>query len=81
MRDKIPDIPDDPEFDHYVIEEGYLIGEAKEVRPDIEGISFGYVKLWGMEEFAEYGSIEDRNLVSKKVFRKYLKGDLHQENI
>jgi hypothetical protein len=82
MKGKNQDIPDDPEFDHYVIEEGYLIGgyliggyligEAKEVRPDIEGISFGYVKLWGMEEFAEYGSIENRNLVSKKMLMKYL---------
>jgi len=81
MNNNRSDIPDDPQFTHYVVEGGYLIGEAKDVKQETHGISFGYVKLWGMEEFAEYGSIEDRNLISKKVLRRYLKGDLHQENI
>jgi len=69
------DLPDDPEFDHYVIEAGYLIGEAREVKPDMEGISFAYVKLWGLEEFAEYGTIENRNLILKKKLRSYLDGE------
>ena len=76
------DIPDDPEFDHYVIEGRYIIGEAKEVKPDSEGISFAYVRLWGMEEFAEYGTIENKNLISKKSLKQYLReGDLNEKDI
>lgn len=75
-------IPDDPEFSHYVTEHGYVLGEAKEVRHESRGISNGYVKLWGMEECAEYGSIETRNLLSKKAlkFMRTIEADLHEKN-
>ena len=76
------DIPDDPEYDHYVIEGRHIIGEAKEVKPDSEGISFAYVRLWGMEEFAEYGTIENKNLISKKSLKQYLReGDFNEKDL
>jgi len=82
MKENKLKIPDDPEYDHYVIESGYLIGEAKDVEPETNGISFAYVKLWGMEELAEYGTIENKNLISKKELKKYLKeSDFFEENI
>lgn len=63
-RDKIPN---DPEFSHYVIDGHYVIGEAKDVEIDSygPGISFAFVRLFGLEDCAEYGSIENRNLLPK----------------
>jgi len=60
-------IPNDPEFSHYVVEGDYIIGEARDVKIDSygPGISFAFVRLFGMEDFAEYGSIENRNLLPK----------------
>lgn len=68
---KKSDIPDDPDFSHYVIESGYVIGEAKEVEHKRQGISSGYVKLWGMEDFAEYGSIESCTRTFQKGMGSY----------
>ena len=65
--------PDDPIYTHYVIESGYLVGEAKDVNPCDCGCGnyFAFVRLFGMEQFAEYGTIEKRNLIDKKDLKKY----------
>jgi hypothetical protein len=55
----------DPTFSHWVIAEGQVIGEAREVQPDGNGTCFAYVRLFQMPEGAEYGRIERQYLRSK----------------
>lgn len=57
----------DPEFSHWVVEQGQFIGEAREVDQDKNGISFAFVRLFGMPEMAEYGSIETAKLQAKSA--------------
>jgi hypothetical protein len=52
-------------FTHWVIAEGQVIGEAREVGPDQNGTCFAYVRLFQMPEGAEYGRIEKQYLRSK----------------
>jgi hypothetical protein len=67
------EISDDPSFTHYVIERGYVVSEAKDVKPCECGCGnyFAFVRLFGMGQFAEYGMAEKRNLINKKELKKY----------
>jgi hypothetical protein len=60
-----PTVISDPTFTHWVVAEGNVIGEAREVRPDQNGTCFAYVRLFQMPEGAEYGRIEKKYLRSK----------------
>jgi hypothetical protein len=55
----------DPSFTHWVVADGQVIGEAREIEPDRNGTCFAYVRLFNMPELAEYGSIERKNLRDK----------------
>jgi hypothetical protein len=55
----------DPTFSHWVIAEGHVIGEAREVQPDQNGSCFAYVRLFQTPEAAEYGRIEKKYLRAK----------------
>lgn len=55
----------DPTFTHWVIAEGQVVGEAREVEPDKNGTCFAYVRLFQVPEGAEYGSIERKHLREK----------------
>jgi hypothetical protein len=57
----------DPEFTHWVVVDGCLIGEARDVEQGRNGRSFAYVRLFEMPEMAEYGDIETRHLRAKGV--------------
>jgi hypothetical protein len=57
----------DPTFTHWVIAEGQVIGEAREVQPDQNGSCFAYVRLFQMPEGAEYGTIERKHLREKSA--------------
>jgi len=60
-----PTVISDPKFTHWVIAEGHVVGEAREVQPDQNGTCFAYVRLFQMPERAEYGRIEKQYLRSK----------------
>jgi len=60
-----PTVISDPAFSHWVVAEGHVIGEAREVQPDQNGTCFAYVRLFHMPEGAEYGRIEKKYLRSK----------------
>ena len=55
----------DPSFTHWVVAEGHVIGEARNVEPDRNGTSFAYVRLFSVPEGAEYGTIENKYLRGK----------------
>ena len=52
-------------YTHYIVEDGLFIGEAAEVERLDAKVSLAFVKLYGLPEFAEYGSIETRKLILK----------------
>ena len=60
-------IASDPSFSHWVIVEGQIVGEARDVEPGGNGISFAYIRLFGMPEMAEMGSIESVHLCPKSA--------------
>ena len=55
----------DPSFTHWVVAEGHVIGEARNVEPDKNGTCFAYVRLFNMPECAEHGTIERKHLHEK----------------
>jgi len=55
----------DPSFTHWIVAEGHVIGEARDVKPEENGTSFAYVRLFNMPEMAEYGWTENRHLREK----------------
>ena len=55
----------DPNFTHWVVTEGHVIGEARDVEPDKNGTCFAYVRLFNMPECAEHGAIERKHLREK----------------
>ena len=55
----------DPTFTHWVIAEGQVVGEAREVQPDQNGTCFAYVRLFQVPEGAEHGRIENKYLRPK----------------
>lgn len=57
----------DPGFTHWVVAQGRIIGEAREVEPESNGTCFAFVRLFAMPECAEYGSIPARNLKKKEA--------------
>lgn len=57
----------DPRFSHWVVEQGQIVGEAHSVEPGDDGMSFAFVKLFNMQECAEYGYIETSRLQAKKA--------------
>jgi len=62
-----PTLVSDPAFSHWVVAEGQVLGEAREVQPDGNGTCFAYVRLFQMPEGAEYGRIDKQYLRSKAV--------------
>ena len=58
-------IVSDPAFSHWVIEQGRILGEARDVTTQSDGSSFAYVRLFSMPEYAEYGSVPAGNLIPK----------------
>jgi hypothetical protein len=55
----------DPSFTHWVVAEGQVIGEAREIEPDRNGTCFAYVRLFKMPEFAERGLVGWEHLRAK----------------
>lgn len=55
----------DPNFTHWVVAEGRVIGEARDVEPDKNGTCFAYVRLFNMPESAEHGTIQRQHLREK----------------
>jgi len=55
----------DPTFSHWVVTEGQVLGEARDVQPDGNGTCFAYVRLFQIPEGAEYGTIEQQYLRAK----------------
>ena len=55
----------DPAFTHWIVAEGQVIGEARAVKPEENGTSFAYVRLFNMPECAEYGWTENKHLREK----------------
>ena len=62
---KAPQMPSDPQFTHWVVQDAQVIGEAHSVEAESGGISFAFVRLFAMPEMAEYGSIESEKLRPK----------------
>lgn len=58
-------IVSDPAFTHWVIAQRHIIGEAHSVRNEGDGRCFAFVRLFGMPENAEYGTILEKNLILK----------------
>lgn len=55
----------DPSFSHWIVVDGHIIGEAREVTDSDHGVSTVHVRLFAAPECAEYGSVEDRYLLPK----------------
>lgn len=55
----------DPEFSHWVVEQGQIIGEAHSVEPGNDGMSFAFVRLLNMPECQEFGYVETCRLQAK----------------
>ena len=62
---KSPQVSSDPEFTHWVVQDGQVIGEAHSVESESDGICFAFVRLFVMPEMAEFGSIEAEKLQLK----------------
>ena len=60
-----PTLVSDPTFSHWVVTEGQVLGEARDVQPDGNGTCFAYVRLFQIPEGAEYGTIEQQYLRAK----------------
>jgi hypothetical protein len=58
-------IHSDPAFTHWVLLEGKVVGEAHSVEDEGGGISFAFVRLFGMDDLAEFGTIETQRLRHK----------------
>ena len=58
-------IVSDPDYSHWVVVEGQVVGEAHSVEPSDNGQSFAFVRLFNMPEMAEYGCIESARLMLK----------------
>ncbi len=57
----------DPTFTHWVVAEGQILGEARDVQPDGHSACFAFVRLFQSPEGAEYGRIEKQYLRAKAV--------------
>ena len=55
----------DPDFTHWVVVEGHVIGEAQKVNPHRNGTRSAYVRLFDGPERAEYGTIDGDHLREK----------------
>jgi hypothetical protein len=55
----------DPDFTHWIVAEGHVMGEARNVEPGRSGTCFAYVRLFYMPECAEYGTVESKHLRKK----------------
>jgi len=60
-----PPLVSDPQFTHWVVAEGQILGEARDIEPDQNGSGFAYVRLFQVPEGAEYGRIEKQYLQPK----------------
>ena len=57
----------DPDFSHWIVVDGHIIGEAHSVESDGNDTSFAYVRLFSVPEGAEYGTIENKYLRNKET--------------
>jgi len=55
----------DPNFTHWIVEQGHIIGEAHSVEAQNHGLCFAFVRLFNMPEMAEYGYIPAGKLRTK----------------
>jgi hypothetical protein len=55
----------DPRFSHWVVEQGRIMGEARNVKPGQNGTCFAYVRLFATPDMAEHGSIDPIHLRPK----------------
>ena len=55
----------EPSFTHWVVADGHLIGEARDVGPHKNGTCLAYVRLFNMPECAEHGTIDREHLREK----------------
>ena len=67
---KASTIPSDSAFPYWVVMENHVVGEAKEVEPIDYDICMAFVRLFGMEEFAELGTIAKSRLWRKPCPKK-----------
>ena len=57
----------DPTFSHWVLVDGQIAGEARDVQPVEDGMCFAFVRLFKMPEMAESGCIEAARLRIKSA--------------
>ncbi len=57
----------DPDFTHWVIAEGQVVGEARDVEAEKNGTCLAYVRLFDMPDCAEYGTVERKHLREKAL--------------
>ncbi len=55
----------DPQFSHWVVEQGQIIGEAHSIKPAARGMRFAFVRLFNTPEMAAFGYIEASKLRGK----------------
>jgi hypothetical protein len=60
-----PPIVSDPQFSHWVVVSGKIIGEAHSVKAASNSQSFAYVRLFSMPEMAEFGYVATVHLRTK----------------
>ena len=60
-----PAATSDPQFSHWVLRTGEIIGEARDVKTSTDGMRFAFVRLFETPEFAEFGYIPARLLREK----------------
>lgn len=56
----------DPNFTHWVVGQGQIVGEAREAESNGYGSCFVCVRLFGMPENAEHGHVDPSRLHAKK---------------
>lgn len=60
-------IVSDPQFSHWVVVDGNIAGEARDVKSAEVGMCFAYVRLFNMPEMAEFGYVETAHLRPKNA--------------
>jgi hypothetical protein len=59
------DQPSDSTFSHWVVTNGQVIGEARDVESGEDSACYAYVRLFNLADCAEYGMIERSHLLAK----------------
>lgn len=56
------------QWTHLVVDGDRVVGCARDVVDNGDGLSSGFVQLFGLEDLTEYGAIETERLVSSDHF-------------